>query len=156
MNYIKEHKGFIALVICGLIIAIFVIIVVKNFFLNKSDTVYGERFDDRVEITDMSLTNLEQALLASEYVETASTSYNAGIINIIIDVKKEVSLKTAKTLSALALENLDQKIVKDYDIQIYLTRKTEELKDGETSDYPAIGYKHRENSAENDYSSFAW
>lgn len=156
MDYIKNHKGLIALIVAGLVIVLFVFIVIKNFFLNKSDTVYGDRFDDRVEVADMNLTNVEKALLESEYVQTASISYNAGIVNVMIDVKKEVSLETAKSLSNLVLENLNETTVKDYDIQIYLTRKTEVLEEGKTSDYPVIGYKHRENSAEYDYSSFAW
>jgi len=126
---------FLGLFILG---AIVFSIVMPSTDENKK---YGNRLDDIEEagavITKDETAKIESAVKNKSFVNSASTSVEGRIINVIVEVKKGTDVKDAKSLGNTVLDAISDKQKKLYDVQLFLKNEDKDAKG-----YPMIGYKN--------------
>lgn len=109
---------------------------------------YGNRLDDIISEYDNDPKKVEQAvkdtgdkivsdLKKKSFVKDASISVEGRIINVIVEVSSKTSVDTAKTLSNVVLDAVNDKQKKLYDLQLFI--KNENTK---SKEFPIIGYKN--------------
>lgn len=100
--------------------------------------VYGNRLDgiEEVEITEEQTSTIVKALQDVSVVNSAKTHISGKIFNVIVEVKENTKVTTARNLTKYITKNLDEKQINFYDIQIFITNEN-----AEKSKYPIIGYK---------------
>lgn len=138
MRYIKKNK------LTSVVILIFILIVIlgayfyNTFFSSGRREAYGNRLDgiETVEITKKQYTSIKDTLKENENVTKVTTDLKGKIVNIIITVKDEVSIKDAKKIAEGALPLFDKEQLSFYDIQIFVKKDNAEL-----NDFPIVGYK---------------
>ena len=138
MNYIKRNKGTIIAIVIFLILVVALFQVKNIFFPNTGKAIYGNRLEgiEEVEIKDKTYDAVKTSLL-TESVSKVSTSISGKLVKIFITVKEDVSLETAKSYGAKALEPFSTEQKNYYDFQIYIT------KEKESEQFPIIGFKHK-------------
>lgn len=131
---------FLALFIMGW--AVFGLVMPKN-----DELKYGNRLDDikeaNAEITKSDTDKIIESVKKKDYVKEASTDVEGRIINVIVEVKKDTSIKTAKELGSVVLSAISDKQKKLYDVQLFIKNENKDAKD-----FPTIGYK---NSSDKDF-----
>ena len=141
MHFVKQHKyWFIAVGIILLLMIISFIAIKDSLFPNSSKSVYGNRLDgiNDVRIDNDRFDKLKQTLNANEKVESTSIYLKGKIIDVIIDVKKDVDHVSSKALAETIMTEFSDAEKAYYDFQVYIA-----CKDDENDLYPIIGYKHR-------------
>lgn len=136
---LKQNK-FTTIVFC-LFLGLFLIgWLVFGLVMPKNGTPnYGNRLDgiEEVEVTKGQTSSLVAELKSKDYVTNASTHVSGKIINVLVETKKGTKTSTAKTLGKVVLKAFDEKQIKFYDIQLFLTNE-----DNNAKGYPLIGYKN--------------
>lgn len=136
---LKQNK-FTTIVFC-LFLGLFLIgWLVFGLVMPKNGTPnYGNRLDgiEEVEVTKDQTSSLVAELKSKDYVTNASTHVSGKIINVLVETKKGTKTSTAKTLGKVVLKAFDEKQIKFYDIQLFLTNE-----DNNAKGYPLIGYKN--------------
>ena len=140
LKFIKKHK---LLVLLGILVVILIIFVAKLIFLfTDSDEVaiYGTRLEteDTVEL-DKSKTEKEIINKVNEQSDKTTVRVQGRIVNIMMDVKAEVSRDAAREAAVRALEAFSDDEKKYFDIQFFIS-KTGETE--ENKQFPIMGYKH--------------
>ena len=145
MNIIKKNKKATIIVIIFLILMI-IAGNVMNVFFTKGTAVYGDRLDgiEEVKLTEAKQKVITTSLKEKTEVITATSRLSGRILEIIISVTPETTLEQAKAVTSVILENLEEKEIEFYDIQLFV-EKTEE-----STQFPIIGYKNRESE------TFSW
>lgn len=144
MNFIKKHKLFlIASIVVVISLSFLIILNVKGLFTNLGVPVYGKRIDatKEIKINSNRRDEISNRLMTEDNINNVIINVKGAIINIIIDVNKEVDLIEAKNLGLKALIELTDDEKKVYDIQLFVTQ--EEVKEEEDKLFPIIGYKSR-------------
>ena len=138
MSFIRKNKFVIIAIGIFLILVILAFQVVNMFFPEEGKALYGNRLDgiEEVELTDKKLGNMESDLEEDGAVKEAKVSVTGKIVEVIITVKDDTSIDTAKGLNTKVLDALTKDEKKFYDIQIFVK------KDSDASNFPIIGYKH--------------
>ena len=100
--------------------------------------VYGNRLDgiEKVALKEDGQKKLVEALEKEDIVDTASVDIKGRIINVIITVKEDTSVKSAQKLADVITKNLTKEQVDYYDLQMFVKNK----KEG-SEGFPFIGYK---------------
>jgi divalent metal cation (Fe/Co/Zn/Cd) transporter len=146
MKFVGRHKKPIVIgssaVLVILVIFFAIFFVVPSFGTNK----YGSRLDDKKEhsISNDSISSIKNKLQEKEGVTKVTYNKEGRILNFIITFDDSVNLDTAKEHSKIVIDNISEKNLKYYDVQVFLY--TEEQKQG----FPNIGYKHKSAS------DFSW
>ena len=135
----KRNKFTFFIIIFFLIVFVLLYQVKGLFFPDGGSANYGDRLNGLIEIKEDEITTLKEELKKETLVKEVEVKSSGKILNIIITVDKEVSLKKAKEIGASTKDYLKEEILKEYDIQVFL-KKTEE----EENDFPIIGYKSNE------------
>lgn len=140
MDYVKKNKlQIIVIAFILLLVSIIGYLTLQLLRPLADDVFYGNRLDgiSKVAIKNDTITALKTKIMTTEIVESFEYFLHGKIINILIVTKDEVEVTDAKELSTLVLESFSEGEKNYYDIQMFLSSKTE------TAGYPAIGYKHR-------------
>lgn len=138
MKFIKKNKFTIIAIVCFLVIMLLVVQVKNIFFPNGGNALYGNRLDgiDEVKVSSGQSKKISNKLTENESVKAVKTLVNGKIINVIITVADEMSLEDAKGIAPLVLEELDDDQKKFFDVEVIID------KEGESTQFPIIGYKH--------------
>lgn len=108
---------------------------------NDDSKKYGNRLDDikkaGLEMTKSDKQKLEKAVEGVEYVVSSSTSIENRIINVIVVVKENTTIKQAKALDKTVLDAINDKQEALYDVQLLIKNEKDEVKG-----FPMIGYKN--------------
>ena len=101
--------------------------------------MYGNRLDgiEKVKVTSSQTNELVKTLKENKNVINASTHISGKIINVLVEVKEDVSVKKAKEVQTDVLAAFEDDQKSFYDIQLFITN---EKKD--TKGFPVIGYKN--------------
>lgn len=138
---LKNNKRAVIVFICCMILTIGVFTVKLVFFPNNGKAIYGDRLDgiEKVRIRDSKLEQIKSTLEEQEEVDSVSTNVSGRILNVMITVKKDTSVDTAKTFTDKIDEALDEDQKDYFDVQIFITKNDEDEK------FPIIGYRHQNN-----------
>lgn len=112
----------------------------KFLFPNIGSPVYGNRLDgiEKAEITSKEAKEIIGKLSENEVVVKATYDLKGRIFNIIITVKENTNLDTAKKLLTIVTDGLTEDQQKYFDIQVFLKNETDNIEG-----YPTIGYKSK-------------
>lgn len=145
MKFIKRHlTALIITFICLLLIVLAALAVYRMFYPSNDKSFYGDRLNDAPEIGSEMISKIKEEMIDSEIVNTVEYNTTVKTMKFFIDVKDNVKIVKAQGLSSIIIKNLNDEIIKFYDISIYLTQKT-----GEMEEYPIIGYHPKESDAFN-------
>jgi hypothetical protein len=142
MNFIKKNIFKISI---GLVILVFLLVFGYVFlsliYPSSEETLYGTRLKNLQDfpITNEMIDTLKAEITENENVMSVSYNLNGRIINLIIKFKENTDIVDAKEIEAVILDNFNEDLKSYYDIQVFLTNEVE------TTEYPAIGYKHHTN-----------
>jgi len=134
----KKNKFTFFIIIFFLIVFALLYPVKELFFPDGGDANYGDRLDGMVEMNKEELTTLKEELKKETVVKEVEADTKGRILNVIITVEKDVSLKKAKEIGAKSKDYLKEEILKDYDIQVFMKKDEKE-----ENDFPIIGYKSK-------------
>lgn len=140
MKFIKEHKNlFIAIIIFFLVL---LLAFLSRKLLNNTENkaIYGDRLKEvKVKVDEKDLeSKINDAI--KEKADNVSVRVQGRIVNITIDVNKELNQDQAKEVGDAALKTIKENVLKVYDIQIFLNKDKDDK-------FPIIGYKNHSSGA---------
>ena len=109
---------FIILIICFVAICM----IVFSYFVGSSKSVYGDRLKNEVKISDKQEKDYIEAIKADAMVEDATWRKGVRTIYITIKFNETASLVEAESKAVASLENIEEKILKYYDINFIITQ----------------------------------
>ncbi len=140
MYWLKKHKVLCIILSCITILLLIAILVIKTLiFPNSGKSLYGNRLDgiSDVRINDDRKNIIKQRLLDNDNIDKVDLYLKGRIINILINVTKDVDYINAKSYADNILSEFSNEEKKYYDFQFYIScNECDEL-------YPIIGYKHK-------------
>ncbi len=139
MKFIKKYRTIlILLVVCLLLMVLAAFAVYRMFYPSNDKSVYGDRLNGAPTITEDIINKIKEEIEDYDFVESFKyrTSVKTMVFNI--DVASGTKIDKAQKLSEEIINNLTSDIIDFYDISLYLTQK-----DGDSVDYPAIGYSSK-------------
>lgn len=139
-KFLKNNKHTVIVVSCCLVLTILIFTMKLVFFPSEGKALYGDRLEgiSSVKIKDSTKEQIEATLKEKDEVEKASTTISGRVLNVIVTVKEDTTLETAKNLSSIVDEALDEEQQKYYDRQIFIKKTTDDEK------FPIIGYHHQD------------
>ena len=90
-------------------------------------------------ITNDDYEKIDEALSKKDSVKKVTHRIQGKTLNYFITVSDKTSIKDAKALGDLLLENISEDALGYYSIQVYLLKEDESL-----NNFPIIGMKHPE------------
>ncbi len=144
LNKLRKNKLLVLFSILFLLLIAFCVKVIIIFTESDEVAIYGTRLEgiDKVVINekDMSKKIIEKL---GEDIDNIDFRTQGRLINIIINVKGNISRDAAKEDAKKTIEEFSDDEKKYYDIQIFVNKK-EQTED--SKQFPIIGYKHHERS----------
>lgn len=137
LKFIKKYKLLLLFVILLIVATVFAIKVFLIFNDKDETAIYGERLNgaDYVEIDTSKSTDKVKAKVG-DLASGVTVRIQGRIVNIIINLKDEVTRDAAKDISNQLLGEFSDKEKAYYDFQIFLNKTNEDAQ------FPIIGYKH--------------
>lgn len=136
MKFIKKHlTAIIVTLICLILVILAAFAVYRMFYPSNDKSIYGKRLDNAPLISDDVISKIKEKLNNSKIVNTIEYNTSVKTMKFYIDVKENTKIENSKKLSEIIIENLNEDIIKFYDISVYLTQTS-----GDNKEYPAIGY----------------
>ena len=136
MKFIKKHANLVVAI--GVVVLLVVgLLILKNFLSpSENKAIYGNRLDGRkkVEISKDTMSKAESAI--KDDAKTAKVRIAGRIIEAMVVVDDGKSLDDAKAIGPKIVDSFSDKEKKYYDFQIFIS------KDGDSNQFPIIGYKH--------------
>ena len=146
MKFVGRHKKPIVIgsisVFAILVIFFTIFFIVPSFGTNK----YGSRLSAKNEhkVSADSISSIKNKLQEKDGVTKVTYNKEGRILNFIITFDENINIAKAKEYSKIITDNISEKNLKYYDVQVFLVN-TEE-KEG----FPNIGYKNKSAS------DFSW
>lgn len=137
-NFIKNHKK--TCIALGVFILIFLVFFIWIFVLPLfSNNKYGDRLENigKYKISNNTVNSVKSALKENEGVTDVDYHKEGRILNFIITIDGDENLDKVKSYTKGITDNLDEKIKKYYDIEVFIDTK------GDSEVYPIIGYLHK-------------
>lgn len=153
---LTKSKKFPIIVIFATVLVIILLLIIKSLITGVTVGTYGNRLKGikDVPFNSNSQKKVSTALSSNEKVDSVNIKIKGKIINIKFNVSDDVSVDDAKNIANESLNNISGKVKKFYDIQVFITKKTEkgttqevQTTEGNTKvetvkDFPIIGYKN--------------
>ncbi len=141
MKFIKKHTN---LVVSIMIIVLLVagLLILKEFLSPaENKAIYGNRLAGRkkVQISKDTIGSAESSL--SDEATSTKIRIAGRIIEVNIIISADKSLEDAKNMAPKVMENFSDAEKKYYDFQFFIS------KEGESNQFPIIGYKHHTKEA---------
>lgn len=138
-NFLSKYKNIIIILVIVIIFLVALISLYNFFAPDYKKSLYGNRLEniEKHEINSKSIDKIEKKVKELEFVKSFDYNLKGKIMNFVIEVNDETSLKDSKKVWNLIIEELKEKQTKYYDIQVFLTGKEK------SETYPVIGYKHK-------------
>ena len=131
-------------ILLSLIILIFLVLIYNNLFAGNNNS-------RNKDLSKYKITNNEKNKVTDKIKEISEvksvdihTNNNSKIIKILVTLESDVEFETMKNIAIEASKKFNKKNLSYYDIEFYIDSKNEE-----SSIYPKIGYKFKDN---NDFS----
>lgn len=136
MKFLKKNISAIVAVIVFVLVVVGLLYLKDVFNADDATAIYGSRLEGReqIEITEERINQLKDSIKDSSNETTVRIA--GRIIEVIVDVKDDISIKDAKELGTPIVYTFTEEERGYYDIQIFLTNEKN------TTQFPAIGYKH--------------
>ena len=137
--------------------ALFIILIIGiKLMLPNSKSKYGNRLEgiEKISFDNSAKSKIVKKINSNDKANGAKVEVQGRIINIIFNVKKDVSKDDAKAIASDSLGQIKDNVKKYYDIQYMITKKDEEgTKKKETNEdgkevevtvtvFPIMGYKN--------------
>lgn len=135
----KENKITILFAIVVILILLVLFIMIFPLYSTRSGSDYGDRLDGikDVAIDDNVNSKIESYFESTEKVKSVKTNLKGKLYNIIITTNDDVSVNEIADISNEVISNFDEKQLKFYDIQIFISSTS----DSETKSI--VGYKNK-------------
>lgn len=154
---IPRRKIKIGYIFAFIVIAAFIVLVLKLVLPSSGNNKYGDRLEDidKYRITEKEEKKVIKSIKEKEQVISCDIDIQGKIINVIFTVNKDVSKDDAKAIAQESLAQFSEKVKSYYDIQYMIKKKDEEgtkvtkqLDDEKTKEvtvyeFPIMGYKNK-------------
>lgn len=136
MKFLKKNISAIVAVVVFVLVVSGLLFFKEVFTADDATAIYGSRLEGRekIEITTERINQVKTAVKDSS--KNTSVRISGRIIEVIVDVKDEVTIQQAKELGTPIVNAFTEEERAYYDIQIFLTNEKN------SEQFPAIGYKH--------------
>lgn len=136
MKFLKKNISAIVAVVVFVLVVSGLLFFKEVFTADDATAIYGSRLEGRekIEITTERINQVKAAVKDSS--KNTSVRIAGRIIEVIVDVKDEVTIQQAKELGTPIVYAFTEEERAYYDIQIFLTNEKN------SEQFPAIGYKH--------------
>lgn len=130
MKFIKQHKQMIIIIsICVILLTLIGFTIYKTLVYDGN--LYGNRLDEIEEVDNSSLAKIKDELINNYSINDVKYETNVKIVKFIIDT--DMTSDEVKELGDVILNNMSEKIINSYDIEVYVTKNDD-------NDFPMIGY----------------
>lgn len=136
-RYLKNHMRLIIVLAIFIAIVFGCFIAYNSIFVNNQSK-YGSRLDgiNEVKIDDKKKNEIKKNIESLQITKSVSIRLSGKIIEVMITVNDDTGSDKAKETAGKVLEKLSDEEKKFYDIQIFISKTTDDAK------YPIVGYKH--------------
>ncbi len=155
-----KNKRFLIFLALLVIIIVCMFLLLRLFF-PSGESNYGNRLDgiEKISFTKKDQESVTKFISDNEKVSSSQMNIHGKIINVIYDVKKDVTEEDAKNIAVSSLEKFSDEVKGFYDIQFIITKTEEEGEKVETTDengktitnelkkFPIMGYKNSKNDS---------
>ena len=124
---------FLILIVCFIAICL----VVFSYFMGSNKSVYGNRLNGEVKISDEQEKKYVDALEADGMVDSVTWRKGVRTIYITIKFNETASLIEAESKAVASLENIEDKILKYYDINFIIMQ--DKVSSDETKGFTLMG-----------------
>ena len=124
---------FIILIICFLAICL----VVLSYFMGTKKSVYGNRLNGEVKVSDKQEKDYIEAVKADDMIEDVTFRKGVRTIYITIKFNETASLVEAESKAVASLDNIEEKILKYYDINFIILQ--DKVASDETKGFTLMG-----------------
>ena len=138
VNKIAKNKVKLLLIAIIVLVVIFVVSMIIFFTDNSINPTYGHRLDgiEDVKINKSESNKMVEEIKKESSVKDVSYNVKGKIVNVIITVSKDTSVKSAKELASKVTGCYEKDQVSFYDFQVFIKSEDENSKS-----FPIIGYK---------------
>ena len=150
-----KNKRFVMFLILFVILLV-CLIIIGGIFLPGRGSNYGNRLDGikKISFTEKDKSKVVDSIKKDDKVTDSKMNVHGKIINVIFNVKEDVSIEDSRKIAEDSLGNFSDKVKKFYDIQFMITKKDEKGEEVEiTNDdgtktkeikkqFPIMGYKN--------------
>jgi len=141
--FIKRNKTLAIVGAVCLVLAILLFFAIFGVFITRGE-INGDRLAGAPEVQEHTVSQIKSDLQGISSVKKVDFSLNVRTINFVVEVNTGTKLEDARELADEIAEKLGTTITSFYDIQVLLAM------DGESNDFPAIGYLAKNSS------DFSW
>lgn len=136
----KVNKLLVLFAIFCIVLLVFIIKVVMIFTESDEEAIYGGRLDgiEKVEFKESDKQKQIKEKLG-DHVSSVTVRVQGRIVNVTLNLTKDVNRDTAKNDSKAVLEVFNDEEKKYYDFQFFAEKTVEA---GDKAQFPIIGYKH--------------
>jgi len=138
-NIWKENKITVLFIGVVLLIIIIFFLMVFPLYTTRSGSNYGNRLDGikKVAISDDLNNNIKKFFKDNDKIDKVNVKLKGRLYNIVINTKDGVDINEIVNITPDALTNFDEKQLKYYDIQIFITSNMNE------ESKTVVGYKSK-------------
>lgn len=126
----KENKVLFMLIVILIVCFIAICSVVVSYFVGSHKSIYGERLVEKVEVSNKAKEKFIDKLKEDELVEDADFRVSIRTIYLDIDFAEKATLVEAQSKAAASIEELDENLLKYYDINFILSKDDTETEAG--------------------------
>lgn len=143
MNFIKNNKILVTLIVITLIFMIALLIIIFSNLSFGDNNKYGNRLDniEKYPITEEMILNIKTEISSFDKVEDIIYNLEGKLINFIIKIDDTLLEEDARNYGGRIIERLNDEVKNYYDIQVLI-----DSSNVESTIYPIIGYKHKTSS----------
>lgn len=143
LKFIYKHKGLSILMGLCLILFIIILFIFAELIFFSGNGAYNGRLDgiEDVKLEKSFLKEIQNDLLSNENIEKASVRLQGKIVYIEFFANNELSVDSAKDISASLLEKFSEEELRFYDI-CYIVTWSSLNEDGEEVFTVIEGTKH--------------
>ena len=140
MKSIKKYRRIIALSVFILILLVVILSIKAILYPDNNKSIYGNRLSgiDKVPIKEELKNNIGTLLNNTGKVKTNNIDIRGKIINVIVDVKKDVTIDNIKGILNEVLTKFTSEQKAFYDFQFFVTQSEV----SNNKQFPIIGYKN--------------
>lgn len=125
MEYIKNHKLTIFIIIVYIVLVAFAYFLYKLFIGSSGLPVYGDRLDgiEKVPITEEQIAQIKDEIEKEDFVLKVTKPYlNGKVLKVIINVSDKAGVDASKALASKITAALDENQKEFYDIEVFLNK----------------------------------
>jgi hypothetical protein len=141
MKFIKKYRKVITVSICVVILLVIFLSIKAILYPDNNRSIYGNRLAgiDKVPINENLKKDINTYLKDTSKVKTSSIDIRGKVINIIVDINKDVTVDSIEGILNEVLTKFTSEQKAFYDLQFFATQNEV----SNNSLFPVIGYKNK-------------